>query len=118
MSVDRNKQIARSLFERFFGQGNAMPADEVFTPDFVDHNPHSQQPPGPDGFQWLNGMLHEICPDLSFDIDQLLGEDDFLAVRYTMRGTLDDGNPLEEQAIAIFRFREGRISERWSGLMR
>lgn len=117
-TVDRNKQVVRSLFEQFFLRGSDVQAWELLTPDFVDHGAHSQQPPGPEGLAWLGEMLRDVCPDLRFGIDELLGEGDAVAVRYTMRGTMEDGDPLEEQAIAVFRFRDGRISERWAGLMR
>jgi len=113
-----NKHVARQLFETFFNQGQQALVDELVTIDFVDHSPHSQQAPGAAGLKWLNGMLHEICPDLRFAIDEIIGEGDTVAVRYTVSGTMDDGNPLEEQAIALFRFRQGLISERWAGLMR
>jgi predicted SnoaL-like aldol condensation-catalyzing enzyme len=118
MNVSSNREVARALFERFFDGRQLGLIEALATPDFIDHSPHSQQPAGPAGLVWLNGMLHEICPNLRFEIDDLIGEDDTVAVRYTMSGTLEDGDPLEEHAIALFRFRDGRICERWAGLMR
>ena len=112
------KALVRALFERVFSGREPALLDELVSGAFIDHSPHSQQVPGPDGLRWLNAMLHEICPDLRFDIDDMIGEGDTVAVRYTMSGTMDDGNPLEEQAIALYWIRDGRISERWAGLMR
>lgn len=118
MGVAENKQVARDLFEQFFNQRQSSVIDDLLTEDFIDHSPHSQQGEGAAGLQWLNAMLHEICPDLRFEIDDIIGEGDVVAVRNTLRGIMDDGDPLEERALVWLRFRDGRIAERWAGLMR
>ncbi len=58
-----------------------------------------------------------------FTVDQLLAEDDRVAVRWTVRGTNTGpmlgrpptGQPVEHTAVVILRVADGRVAERWAG---
>ena len=88
--------------------GRVLAANKLFADRALGGSPHGAEAP----------QISDLVSPTSEGTLQLLGEGDAIAVRYTMRGTLEDGELLEERTIAVFVFRDGRISERWAGLMR
>jgi predicted SnoaL-like aldol condensation-catalyzing enzyme len=118
MDTEANKRAVRAVFEEFFNQNRRDQIFALTTADFVDHNPHPQQPPGAEGVAWLNDWLHEHVAGLRFVIDDVVAEGDKVAVRWTLTGRTGDGKPMVERAIVMFRLVDGRVAERWAGFAR
>ena len=125
MSAQANAAVVR----RWFGEivnGKTDPhtllheLDQTIAPDFVDHD-------GPDpqhGYQALRKMLPLLLkglPDTHFTIDQLVADDDLVAVRLRgeathtaeLAGIPPTGKRLVWTENEILRLRDGRIVESW-----
>ena len=57
--------LARRSFDEIWNTGNLDVADELFSPDYVNHDPTSPEvPPGPEGVKQLARMYRRAFPDL------------------------------------------------------
>lgn len=108
--------------------------DELFVRDVVTHaDSFSWQLQNRDELKAFVMDLYDAFPDVWWDIDDLLAEDETVVVRYTIQGThrgslvtfdLDPtGEVFQVDGIQIYRFQEDRIVESWLlvdmlGLMR
>ena len=106
----------------YFGTGSYKLADQVVTPDFVDHEAPPGTPPGPEGanavLRWLRGAFE----DLSYEIKDAFGAGDRVAIRLLTRGTHTGefmgkpatGRAFEIEAIHLYRMEDGRVAEHWA----
>ena len=116
MSIEENKKLVRRYCEEVFDQGNVDLIDELFVPD---------PSYGPDYLENLKRKVAEsraALSDVSFDIEDMIAEDDKLVVRGAYRAVHDRGewlgmaptsNRLTEAVIDIYRVVEGKIVEAW-----
>ena len=77
---------SRQCFERVYNQGDIAFLDQLTAPEFVSHdrgNPTSDR----DGVKQIVGAIKTACPDVAFTADDVIGEGDRVAARFTMRGT-------------------------------
>lgn len=85
-SVARNKNAFVRVITEGFNQGNL-----AVLPEFVARGGHDHQHPDePDFVEHLGAVitaLREAFPDLHFEIDAVIGEDDWVAARSVMTGT-------------------------------
>jgi hypothetical protein len=81
--VSRNKDNVRRFFEGVFNDGDLTLVDAMIAPGYT-FNGHPSPPEQTK--QWVAG-LRQMFPDLHFSIDDLLGEDDKVAIRWTLVGT-------------------------------
>ena len=122
MSTEEYKAIIRRLNERFWNKGNVEVLDEVFAPDFVDHNAPPGSTPGREGFKQFATMFRAAFSDISTTADDLITEGDKVAWRWTFRGAHKDtfmgvpatGKQITLTGISIDRFADGQIVERWT----
>jgi len=122
MTTDTNKALIRRIFEEVIPGGDTTTMRELFTPEWVDHDPLPGQPTGVEGAEYVVSTMHTAHPDLRFTIDDLITETDFVVIRWTQRGTNTGpmlgrpptGQPVELAAIVIFRIAGGKIAERWA----
>jgi steroid delta-isomerase-like uncharacterized protein len=128
-SLERNKAIARMVFEDVLNHGKWDVYERIHAPDFVAHAGKRTEGCAEDlesAKGWRNAM-----PDLVVTIDHMVAEGDPVAVQWTGRGTNTGtgnglpatGKRLEVQGITIFRIVDGKIVEEWNsidelGLMR
>lgn len=54
-SVEKNKQIAITAYQRIFGDLDSTGVDELMSKDFIQHNP--TLPDGPEGVKGVVQML-------------------------------------------------------------
>lgn len=106
----------------YFGQGRYDLAEEVVSPDYVDHEAPPGTPAGPEGanavLRWLRGAFN----DLSYEVMDAFGDGDRVAIRLITRGTHTGefmgksatGHPFEMEAIHLYRIENGRIAEHWA----
>jgi steroid delta-isomerase-like uncharacterized protein len=123
-----NDAFARTLVRRWYremlGQGRLDLANELFTADYVGHDviaPPGGWRRGPEGARapvaaWRTGM-----PDVQFSIDELLGEADRIALRWSGWGTSrgcflglpPTGQSFRISGISFARIAGERIAESW-----
>lgn len=120
MSEER-KAVARRFVEEFVGLRNLGVVDEMFASDFIDHTAGPDDPPGVEGLIQFFSLLQTGFPDFDVVIDDLFGEADKVAMRFTFRGTHEGefmgtpptGNRVTMPGIDILRIEEGKIVELW-----
>ena len=118
--TDRNKAVARRVYEEGIAQGKFDVLDEIYAENFVGYG-------GTRRFTHAEGRAEAVgwrsaFPDLTVSIDLIVAEGDLVAVRWTARGTnTGTGNGLpatgkrvEVTGTAIFRFVDGKIVEEWT----
>ncbi len=116
---ERNKAVARRLFEEELSRGNWEVGLEIHTPDFVAHAGRRTAGLAEDiesAKEWRRAF-----PDLVVTVDQMVAEGDRVAVLWTGRGTNTGtghgfpatGKSGQAGGITIFRFVNGRIAEEW-----
>jgi steroid delta-isomerase-like uncharacterized protein len=123
MSVKGNKEIMRRFYEEVWQKGNLDFADEVFADNYVRHDFRPGNPlEGPAGQKEIASDFRAACPDLTMTLDLILGEDDFVIVRWTARGTnkgewgnlAPTGKVFTISGANIYRFAQGKVVELWN----
>jgi steroid delta-isomerase-like uncharacterized protein len=101
--------------------GNLNALHEVFAPNVIDRDPASDQEPGPEGFIHFFTGFRAAFPDLNISVEQLVADEDNVAIAYTVTGTHQGdflgipatGKSIKARGVQIARFENGRIVERW-----
>jgi len=115
---ERNTAAVRACFEQA-ARGNLAALDAILTPDFVLHSPDDVR--GAAGLAGMVESYRSALPDLELTIDHQFAAGDYVASRFTIRGTHDgdlmgvpaSGRPVEFTGITISRCQDGRIAEEW-----
>jgi steroid delta-isomerase-like uncharacterized protein len=118
--TDQNKAIARRFTEEVLEQGKAETVDEIVAKDFRSHS----WPSTGDGRGDVKGAIERVSnglEDISFEIDDMIAEDDRVAVRLTasarqvgeFMGIPPSGKSYRIGEIHIFRIADGQIVEHW-----
>ena len=116
-SSEQSKAAVRALFENA-SQGNFDALDEIVAPDYVLH---PEEVRGADGLTEMVEGYRNALSGLSVTIDQQFTEGDYVATRFTIRGTHDGelmgtpptGKHVAFTGITISRCEGGRILEEW-----
>ena len=125
MSIEQNKALVRRLVEEVVNQGNMSVIDELFAPDFVEHEKLPPEiPPGREAPKIMFTMLRSAFPDFKATIEHLIAEGDLVVVSMTWRGTQKGefmgmpptGKSISIEVIDIIRLAEGKFVEHW-GIM-
>ena len=120
MSEKENKEIFRRVIEEGYSKGHLDILDEVFAPDFVEHQA-GILPPTVDGVKGSIAFLRAAFPDLRLTIEEIIASGDKTWARITARGTHQGAfmgvQPTgRSYAIAVMdecRFEGGKIVEHW-----
>lgn len=117
---ERNKEVARSFFEEVLGQGHLEKYAESHTKDFVAHGENHEYSLEED----IAAAKEErqALPDMNVKVNQILAEQDLVAVYWTSSGTNTQagmgfpatGKKIKIDGMTIFRFKAGKICEEWS----
>lgn len=83
----RNLETVRRVLKDFWQDGKLEVADEVFTPDFIRHDPHNADVHGPEGYKRLVAKMRSAFPDLHVHIDQLTPYRNLVNFRVRVSGT-------------------------------
>jgi len=122
MSTEQNKALLRRLMEEVFNRGNTGLIDELFAPDFVEHE---QLPPGipagSEGVKQMSTMFRSAFPDFKATIDDMIAEGDKVVARSTWSGThkgefmgiAPTGKRVSFGVIDIVRIAGGKFVEHW-----
>jgi steroid delta-isomerase-like uncharacterized protein len=123
MSVESNKALIRSFYYEVWGKGNVEYAHTVFAPEYIRHDLRpSAAMPGAAGQAKIASEFRAAFPDLSFQLDLLVAEGDYVATRWTMKGTnlgawagkSPTGKFAEFSGVNIFRIAGDRVVEIWN----
>jgi steroid delta-isomerase-like uncharacterized protein len=117
---EKNKEVARSFFEVVLGQGHLEKYAESHAKDFVAHGENHEYTLEQD----LAAAKEErkALPDMTVKVNQILAEQDLVAVYWTSSGTNTQagmgfpatGKKIKVDGMTLFRFKEGKICEEWS----
>jgi predicted ester cyclase len=114
--------LARRLVEEGFNEGDLSVADELTSPNMVEHqNFGPDHAPGAEGVKAVISSLRRAFSDFHLAIDDLAVNGDTVWLRMTGTGTNDGpfmGHPPTGRAIRIdvfdvLRFENGRTVEHW-----
>ena len=124
VSTQENKALARRVLEEMFNKGNLNLADEVFAPDYVDHDPAMPEDiRGPEGFKEYVSIFRTAFPDIHLEIEDQVAEGDKVVTRWTGTGTHEGelmgiaptGNNVTLPGMEIVRISGGKLAEGWEG---
>ncbi len=125
MSVEQNKAILRSGAEAFNNAQDRSGWIDIHDPSVIAHG-LGPQPLDLGGVQQFYSGLWDAFPDLRITIEDMVGEADRVAWRLTVngrhesefRGVPATGTEVTFAAQYIFRFRNGKVVERWTNFDR
>ena len=117
---ESNKALIREFFEEAWLKGNVAAVDEFMAADYVEHPRPSTLPPGPEGLRHLIASYRTAFPDLKMTLDDIFGEGEMVAYRWSVSGThlgewlgtTPTGNHVRATGITIFRIAGGNASSR------
>ena len=124
MSAEENKTVLRREVEELYNHaGNLDVVEEIFSPDYVSHEPTSGEVRGIEGARQFAATFRKAFPDLQNTIVDMVAEGDKVAMRFRGSGThlgeteafgSPTGKPMEITGITIKRFADGKIVEAWT----
>ena len=130
MGADENKVIVRRFIDEIFVKGNVDAVDKLVAHDFVAHSWPSVAP-GPDNLKQAVKRVSAGLSDVSMKIEDMISEDDKVAVRLTAHATHQGdfmglpatGKTYTISETHIFHMRDGKVADHWRdadmlGLMR
>ena len=117
-----NEAAAKRVIDEALSKGNIAVIDELFAPDFVEHQPFPPEvPKGVDGLKWFVENFRKAFPDVTIRVDQTVASGDLVATRATWKGTHQGewmglkptGKSIEFESYDIIRFKDGKVVEHW-----
>jgi steroid delta-isomerase-like uncharacterized protein len=123
MSPEENVATVRRLVEAINRNDLARVAPDLYQPDFARHDLSGARPGIRGAIEVVNfvGEAQTAMPDVQFQIDDVFGAGDRVALRFTMRGTHRGellGHPPTGKEVTmccmnIYRLEDGKIAESW-----
>jgi steroid delta-isomerase-like uncharacterized protein len=122
MSTEQNKALVRRLMEDVFNRGNIGLVDELFAPDFVEHEELPPGiPPGIEAVKMLPTIFRSAFPDFQITVDDVIAEGEKVVVRSTWSGTHKGefmGIPPSGKSVSFgvydtIRIAGGKVVEHW-----
>jgi steroid delta-isomerase-like uncharacterized protein len=117
-STDQHTAIVRECFV-YATKGDRAGLERILSPDFVIHVPEEHR--GVDGLLEMVDTFRSALPDLAVTVDHQFADGDYVASRFTVRGTHDGellgapptGRPVAMTGITVSRCEDNRIAEEW-----
>ena len=121
MSND-NKALIRRWFEEVWDKGRTEAIDEMLTPDAIVHGLGPGPLIGPEGFKPFHSAFRRAFSDITVHVDDVIGEGDMVAVRWTCAGTHDGdglgfpatGRTARFSGMTFVRARDGKLIAGWN----
>jgi steroid delta-isomerase-like uncharacterized protein len=119
--MDNKEIVRRAITEPW--TGNLDVIDELIADDYVGHDPSMPEPTrGPEGVKEFFGIFMAAYPDASITIEEQIADGDWVASRWTGRGTHKGelmgipatGKQVTVSGITISRLAGGKIAEEWN----
>ena len=114
--------VVRRLIEQGFNEGDLDVADELTSPDLVEHqNFGPDHAPGAEGVKAVIASLRRAFSDFHLAIEDLVVDGDAVWLRMVGTGTHDGpfmghsatGRPMRTDVFDVIRVVEGRMVEHW-----
>lgn len=114
-----NLATFRRALDEGWNRGNLAAIDELFAPDFVEHQ--AGIGPGRDGVKGSIQTLRTAFPDLHLTLENVVADGDIVWARLSATGTHEGpfmglpgtGRPVRVDVIDIVRVADGRLVEHW-----
>jgi steroid delta-isomerase-like uncharacterized protein len=119
LTSEQNKAIVRRAFEEPW-KGRLEVVDELVATQYIGHDPANPEPlHGPEGVKEFISSYRAAFPDARITVEQQLAEGDFVATRWTGRGTHEGellgieptGKKVTVSGLTISRLENGKILE-------
>ena len=115
-----NVDVFHRMIEEGFNKGNLAALDELFAPNFIEHQ-DGFVPPNIKGVKGAIVSLRTPFPDLRLTVEEIIASGDKVWARINARGThqapfmgrLPTGKSFAITVIDICRFEDGQIVEHW-----
>ncbi len=121
MTTDQNKTIVRRYYDEVLNGRTVSVLDEIAAEDYVENDPFPGQGNGREDLKRrATGLITAFAPS-TFTIEDIVAEDDRVAVRWRCKGTHSGefmGMPpthrsYEIAGIDFHRLANGRLAEHW-----
>lgn len=124
MSVERNKQVVRRLFDEYVNGRNDDLLSELLADDYVGAQSGTWAM-GRDGFAASQKALRAGFPDVRYAITDLIAEGDRVVARWQWHGTHTGvfrgpagtfpptGRSISNEGIAIFQIEQNKVTQAW-----
>jgi steroid delta-isomerase-like uncharacterized protein len=120
-----NKALVRRWFEEVWNKGRADAIEEMFAADGIAHglSDESGNPlRGPKHFREYQAQMKTAFPDMQISIEDMVAENDLVAVRCNVRGKHSgegfgiaaSNAPVEFSGMSFVRIADGKIVEGWN----
>ena len=110
-SVEKNKQLVITAYQRIFGDLDSTGVDELMSKDFIQHNPTL-----PDGIEGVKGVIQMLLsqgvPKQKVIFKHVVAEDDIVILH-----TRTEMGGKEWRFIDIYRIENGKLAEHWDAMM-
>src|SRR5579871_950724 len=88
MSIEMNKAIVRRFVEDVWGKADPGAIEQIVHPEIEVSYPLFPEPVyGRDAFLHVLADVHATMPDLEASVEEVIAEDDRVAVRWALAGT-------------------------------
>jgi steroid delta-isomerase-like uncharacterized protein len=117
---EHNKAIVRRLMEEVWNKGNLSLVDELFAPNYEDHDPSTPDfGRGPESEKKRATLYRNAFPDLRLTIEEIIAEGDTVMARWSCRGThkgdlggiAPTGKQINISGITVARLANGKLAE-------
>jgi len=120
MSAEENKLVIRRWIEAW-NTNDLDAAEGLLQDDYVRHDANLPDIVGPQAERQFVAAALAAFPDLRFEAQHLVAEDDLVVSRLTAQGTHRgefmgvpaSGHHVDFQAVETFRIVDGKIAEQW-----
>lgn len=117
---EQNKQLVRRIPEDVFAEGDLDLLNELYAEDAIEHNAMGDHQ-GRTAIRESFEVFLTAFPDISQTVENIIAEEDMVAIQITSRGTHEGelmgfeptGNEIEVQQMFFVRIEDGMIAERW-----
>ena len=122
MSLDENRALARRWMEEIWRKGNLSVVDDFLATNFVFNYAPPGVAPDKEAYKQAMNMYRDACPDMYYDIKDMVAEGDKVVVRWVGRGTqkgeimgiAPTGKEMTVTGISILHIVGGKIAEEWT----
>ena len=121
MATQDSVNVLRRVIDEMVNNGNLAAFDELFAPDFIEHELPPGVPQGREGTKQLFSLLHSAFPDIRAEIKQVVAQDDKVVCYQTWRGTQTGsfigipptGKQVAFEVFDMVRVADGKVAEHW-----
>jgi steroid delta-isomerase-like uncharacterized protein len=118
---DSNKHLMQRIYDEVINEGSLHVIDELFAETFVEHEVFPGIPPTREGVKQFFTMFRTAFPDVTFEVEHMIGEGVFVAARARCHGTHQgefmgvpaSGRPIDVEVLDLVRFDGGLAVAHW-----